>query len=69
MKQIFGAILILGALAMGYAAFRDYQALNSLGGFGDIIGALGGPTKQDAIVKGVISVVALVIGIGFLDGD
>jgi hypothetical protein len=54
---------------MGYAAFRDYQTLNSMGGFGDLIGALGGPSKQDAIVKGVISVVALVIGIGFLDGD
>ncbi len=69
MKQIFGAILILGALAMGYAAFRDYQLLNDMGGLGDLIGAIGGPSKQDAIVKGVISVVALVIGIGFLDGD
>lgn len=69
MKQIFGAILILGALVMGYAAFRDYQALSDLGGFGDLIGALGGPSKQDAIVKGVISVVALVLGLVFLDGD
>jgi hypothetical protein len=36
----------------------------------DFLAVLGGPSKQEAVVKGVICIVALVIGIGFLnDGD
>lgn len=69
MKQIFGAILILGSLAFGWQAFREWQMLNDLGGFGTFIGAIGGPSKEDAIVKGVISAVAMVLGLGLLDSD
>jgi hypothetical protein len=68
-KQAFGAILILGSLAFGWEAFREWQALNDLGGFGTLIGAMGGPSKEDAIVKGVISAVAMILGIGLLNSE
>ena len=67
MKQIFGAILIIGALVVGYDAFKEWQAVEKLGALAGLSEALGGPSKQDAVVKGVISLVALVIGLAFMD--
>ena len=69
MKQPIGAVLVLGSLWMGYQAFEEWQALDNLGFIGELSAAVGGPSKQDAIVKGVICVVALIIGINFLEGD
>lgn len=54
---------------MGWEAYKEWQLLNNLGVFGDLSPVFGGPSKQDAIVKGVICVVALVIGLGFLGDD
>jgi hypothetical protein len=69
-KQAVGAVLVLGALWMGYQAFDEWRLLNSMGVGADFLAVLGGPSKQEAVVKGVICIVALVIGIGFLnDGD
>ncbi len=69
MKQPVGAVLVLGALWFGYLAFDEWRTLDQLGVFGDLSAALGGPSKEGAIVKGVISLVALVIGLGFLGDD
>ena len=45
------------------------RLLNELGVIGDLSAAFGGPSEEDAIVKGVICVVALVIGVNFLGDD
>ena len=68
MNNIFGVILILGALVGGYNAFEKWQMLNNLGGLGELSAALGGPSKQDAVVQGVICVVAAAFGYALIDG-
>ena len=69
MKQPIGAVLVLGSLWMGWEAFKEWRLLNELGVIGDLSAAFGGPSEEDAIVKGVICVVALVIGVNFLGDD
>ena len=68
MNNIFGVILMLGALIGGYDAFEKWQMLDSMGGLGDLSAAFGGPSKQDAVVQGVICVVAAAFGYALFDG-
>ena len=69
MKQPIGAVLVLGSLWMGWEAFKEWRLLNELGVIGELSAAFGGPSKEDAIVKGVVCVIALVIGVNFLGDD
>ena len=69
MKQAVGAVLLLGSLYYGWEAYQEWQSADDWGVLGGIAEVFGGPSKEDAVVQGLICVVALVIGATFLGAE
>jgi hypothetical protein len=70
LKQIFGALLLLGALVLGLEAFQQFRGAQTFTDFmgGDILGFAGGQ-KEAAIMTGIVALVMAGLGGFFLDQD
>ena len=64
MKQIFGVILVLLALVVGYDVFKAWQNMETL----ELLAELTGDTpKQDAIFQSILMVVIFAFGVTLID--
>jgi hypothetical protein len=64
MKRIFGVILILVALVVGYDVFKAWQNMETL----ELLASITGDTpKQDAIFQSILTVVIFAFGVALVD--
>ena len=67
MAQVFGVLLILASLLVGYDAYKAWQGIHALQALGEFMSAFTESAEQDALFQSFFAVVMFVFGVTLLD--
>lgn len=67
MTQVFGVLLILASLLVGYDAYKAWQGIHALQALGEFMSTFTESAEQDALFQTIFAIVMFAFGVTLLD--